>query len=523
MARGINQDSINKAVWDTANVFRGVIDPAQYKDYILVPLFWRYMSDVWADHYATYKERFGDDEERIRRRLENERFVLPEGTSFHELNAARNAENLGERINIALEAIEEANKQKLKGILTHVDFNSSANLGDVREKNRRLKQLLEEFAKPALDFSPSRFGGDDDKVRDVVGEAYIATIAHFAADAGKKAGEFYTPRPVSELLVRLMRPRPGMTVCDPACGSGTLLLRAADEVAATALREGLPSSEARNVLLAGQEVNRSTAGLAKMNMFLHGQDSARIEVGNTITAPALLTEDALTRFDIVVANPPFSLKKWGLEEAEKDKHNRFHRGLPPGSKGDYAFVSHMIETAKPLTGRIGLIAPHGVLFRGAREGVIRRRIVEENLLDAVIGLPAQLFPTTGIPVCIMVLDRAREAGGARADMDTVTFIDASRDFEPGRKMNQIGEAQIERVLAAYASGEPEERYSAIVPRAEIAANGYNLNIPRYVDTFEPEPEVDLDAVQAEIDAVEAQLAEVRGRMAGYMRELGYGG
>lgn len=518
----INQDGINRAVWDTANVFRGVIDPAQYKDYILVPLFWRYMSDVWADHYDAYKARYGDDEERIRRRLDNERFVLPEGASFHDLHAQRNADNLGERINIALEAIEEANKLKLKGILTQVDFNSSANLGETREKNRRLKQLLEDFAKPALELRPSRFGGDE-VVRDVVGEAYIATIAHFAADAGKKAGEFYTPRAVSELLVRLVRPRPGMTVCDPACGSGTLLLRAADEVAAVARREGLPENEARNVMLAGQEVNRSTAGLAKMNMFLHGQDSARIEVGNTITAPVLLTDDALTRYDVVVANPPFSLKKWGVDEAEKDRHNRFHRGLPPASKGDYAFISHMIETAKPLTGRIGLIAPHGVLFRGAREGAIRRRLVEENLLDAVIGLPAQLFPTTGIPVCIMVLDRAREAGGARADVDTVTFIDASRDFVAGRRMNSVGPEQIERVLAAYASGEAQERYSVIVTREEIAANSYNLNIPRYVDTFEPEEAVDLDAVQQEIEELETQLAAVRGRMAGYMRELGYGG
>ena len=517
----INQDSVNKAVWDTANTFRNIIDPAQYKDYILVPLFWRYMSDVWADHYAAYKERFGDDE-RVRRRLENERFVLPEGTSFHDLHGDRKADNLGERINIALEAIEEANKQKLKGILTQVDFNSSSNLGETRERNRRLKQLLEDFAKPELDFRPSRFGGDE-VVRDVVGEAYIATIAHFAADAGKKAGEFYTPRPVSELLARLVRPRPGMRICDPACGSGTLLLRAADEVAAHVRREGLPENEARNFQLYGQEVNRSTAGLAKMNMFLHGQDAARIEVGNTLTAPSLLTQDALTRFDAVVANPPFSLKKWGVEEAEKDRHHRFHRGLPPASKGDYAFISHMIETAKPLTGRVGVIAPHGVLFRGAKEGLIRRKLVEENVLEAVIGLPAQLFPTTGIPVCIVVFDRSREKGGAREKEETVVFIDASRDFVAGRKLNSIGPEQIDRIFAAYARREPVERYAAVVTREEIAAQGYNLNIPRYVDTFEPEKPVDLDAVRAEIACLERQLAETRARMDGYMRELGYGG
>ncbi len=508
------QDTVNAAAWAACDTFRGVIDPAQYKDYILTTLFHKYISDVWKDHYEEYKARFGDDEERILRRLERERFVLPPGSSFDEIHAQRNTDNIGERINIALTAIEDANKAKLEGVFRNIDFNSEIALGETRDRNRRLKNLLEDFAKPALDLRPSRVG------EDVIGETYIYLISRFASDAGKKAGEFFTPRRISELLVRLARPRPGDRICDPTCGSGSLLIRAAEEVQAAAAREKLPESEARNYALFGQEANGGTQALARMNMFLHGQDGARIEWGDTLNNPKLVEGEALLRFDVVVANPPFSLDKWGAENAARDRFRRFHRGVPPKGRGDYAFILHMIEAAKPRSGRVAVVAPHGVLFRGGAEGRIRQALVEENLIDTVVGLPAQLFPSTGIPVCLVVFDRSREAGGARAGEDGVLLVDASRDFVPGKRMNSLGPEHLDRIVETVKARAPVERYAVVASRAEIAGNGYNLNIPRYVDTFETEDGIDAAAIQREIVTLEAQLAETRKRMDGFLRELG---
>lgn len=510
-----DQKAINDAAWKACDTFRGTIDPSQYKDYILIFLFWKYISDTWADHVDAYRKQFGDDEERVRRRMERERFVLPPGTSFTELHALRKADNIGELINIAFQAIEDRNKGKLEGVMTGVDFNSTNNLGETADRNRRLQSLFGDFGTPKLDFRPSRFDGEN-QAEDAIGETYIYLVGRFASDAGKKAGEFFTPRRVSELLVRLADPQPGARICDPACGSSTLLIRAAEYVARA---QGVETQKA-DVQLFGQEATRQTQALARMNMFLHGLDGARIEWGDTLNNPKFVTGDALMRFDTVVANPPFSLDKWGAEGAANDRFHRYHRGVPPKGRGDYAFISHMVETAKPREGRVAVIAPHGVLFRGGAEGRIRQSLIEENLLDGVVGLPAQLFPSTGIPVCMVIFDRAREKGGAREDADDVMFIDASRDFVPGKKQNALSDAQLDRIVAAWRGREDVERYAAVVPRARLAENGYNLNIPRYVDTFEAEAEIDVAAVQAEIVALEAELAETRGGMDAYLKELG---
>ena len=502
MTDQLTQQQINNAAWAACDTFRGAVDPAQYKDYILVMLFLKYISDLWNDHLATYKKQFPGDETRIRRRLERERFFLPEGTSFQALYDQRNAANIGELINMALEKIEDANRAKLEGVFRNIDFNSEANLGRVKDRNRRLKNLLEDFAKPALDLRPSRV------TEDIIGECYIYLISRFASDAGKKAGEFYTPAAVSRLLAKLAAPKAGDTICDPACGSGSLLIRASEEVGS------------ENFALFGQEVNGATWALARMNMFLHAKDAARIEWCDTLNSPTLVEGDHLMRFDVVVANPPFSLDKWGAEHAADDDYKRFWRGVPPKSKGDYAFITHMIEIAKRQSGRVAVIVPHGVLFRGGAEGKIRRKLIDENLLDAVVGLPANLFTTTGIPVAILVFDRSREAGGANAARTDVLFIDASKDFDPGKTQNVMTEAHVGSILDTYRDRAEVEKYSHRATPEEIAENDYNLNIPRYVDTFEPEAEIDVAAVQKEIDKLEQELAEVRGRMKGYLKELG---
>lgn len=502
MTDQITQQQINQTAWAACDTFRGAVDAGQYKDYILVMLFLKYISDLWNDHIENYRKQYGDDEVRIRRRLERERFILPEDASFYDLHTQRNEANIGELINIALEKIEDANRAKLEGVFRNIDFNSEANLGRPKDRNRRLKNLLEDFAKPALDLRPSRV------TEDIIGECYIYLISRFASDAGKKAGEFYTPTAVSRLLARLAAPQPGNTICDPACGSGSLLIQAAQEVGSG------------NFALYGQEVNGATWALARMNMFLHARDAARIEWCDTLNSPALVEGDQLMRFDVVLANPPFSLDKWGAEDADSDQYRRFWRGVPPKSKGDYAFITHMIEIAKRQSGRVAVIVPHGVLFRGAAEGRIRQQLIEENLLDAVVGLPANLFTTTGIPVAILIFDRSREEGGANAGRRDVLFIDASREFSPGKTQNVMDEAHVARVLETYATRAEVERYSHRATPEEIAENGYNLNIPRYVDTFEPEEEIDVAAVQKDIQRIETELAEVRAKMAGYLKELG---
>jgi type I restriction enzyme M protein len=504
MTPRISQQEINDMLWKACDTFRGTIDATEYKDYILTMLFVKYISDVWQDHYDEYKKQFGNDEERIHRRLERERFVLPEEGSFYYLYDNREAANLGELINIALEKIEMANKAKLTNVFRNIDFNSESKLGNARQRNRILKHLLEDFGNPKLNLRPSRIGS-----LDIIGGAYEYLIGRFAADAGKKAGEFYTPPEVSLLLARLLDPKPGERICDPAAGSGSLLLKCANHV-----RDTYKSDDHS---LFGQEAISSTWALCMMNMFLHNENSPRIEWGDTLLEPKLIENDKLMRFEVVTANPPFSLDKWGADKSgeEAKRFNRWHRGVPPKSKGDYAFISHMIETTTQGTGRVGVVVPHGVLFRGGAEGKIRAAFIEENLLDAVIGLPPNLFFGTGIPAAILVFRRDREE---RTD---VLFIDASREFESGKNQNKMREdVEVAKIVETYRSRQTVDKYSYLADREEIRENDYNLNIPRYVDTFVEEQEVDIAAVQERIFGIERELTEVREQMAVCLKELG---
>jgi type I restriction enzyme M protein len=341
---------------------------------------------------------------------------------------------------------------------------------------------------------------------DVIGNAYEYLIGRFAAGAGKKAGEFYTPPEVSILLARLLDPQPGERICDPACGSGSLLIRCAQEVGD------------RDYMLYGQENNGSTWALAKMNMFLHDVSQARIDWCDTLRNPTLLEGDHLMRFNVVVANPPFSLDKWGKEEAEKDRWNRFHRGLAPKSRGDYAFITHMIETTytdPAENGRVGIIVPHGVLFRGASEGRIRKSLVEENLIDAVIGLPPNLFYGTAIPAAILIFKRNRTD-------DRVLFVDASRDYEQDTPQNRLRAGDLDKIVSTCLHRETISKYAYLATCDEVEENDYNLNIPRYVDTFEPEPDVDIRQTQREIAQLEERLADVQSELSAYLQELGFG-
>ncbi|WDJ88751.1 type I restriction-modification system subunit M [Xanthomonas campestris] len=496
----IAQDTINAAVWGACDTFRGTVDPSVYKDYVLTMLFLKYVSDVWQDHYDDYKTKHGDKPGLIEELLKNERFVLPHSANFYTLYDQRHRPGNGERIDKALHAIEDANLGKLRDVFQDISFNANK-LGEEQQKNDLLRHLLEDFAKPALNLRPSRIGQ-----LDIIGNAYEYLIKNFASSSGKKAGEFYTPPEVSALMARLMDPQQGDDICDPTCGSGSLLLKCG-----RLIRERTGSGK---YALYGQEAIGSTWALAKMNMFLHGEDNHRIEWGDTIRNPKLLAGNHLRDFDIVVANPPFSLEKWGHDSAGNDPHDRFRRGLPPRTKGDYAFILHMIATMRPRTGRMAVVVPHGVLFRGAAEGRIRQKLIDENLLDVVIGLPEKLFYGTGIPAAVLVFRSKKKD-------KNVLFIDASRHYQDGKNQNLLRESDLQRILDTVQTRQNVDKYAYLASPAEIAGNDYNLNIPRYVDTFEEEAEIDLMAVRREREQLKAELARLEEQMAGYLKELGY--
>lgn len=500
MTSTITQAGLNNTLWDAANSSRASVDASIYKDYALALLFFKYLSDKSKAEYGHLRERFADDTARIDAKMKTSRFYLPPESSFDDVYSKLEDDNLGEIINKALFAIEEHNKDKLAGVFS-VDFNSESILGKPQQRNKMLRDLLKDFNK--IDLS--------DIKEDIIGDSYMFLIEKFGGDAGKKAGEFFTVRSVAQLVARLARPKPGDRIADPACGSGGLLLLAGEEIK----KQG-----SNNFALYGQENTGTTYQLARMNMFLHGMDTAHLEWGDTLNNPLLVENDGLMKFDVCVANPPFSLAKWGAENADSDPYKRFWRGTPPKDKGDYAFITHMIETLKPQAGRMAVIVPHGVLFRGGAEGKIRKQLIEENLIDAVIGLAPGLFQTTGIPVAVLVIDRSREKGGARQDNKDILFIEASKQFKSGKAQNTLTEEHADKIFDTFVARQDVEKFAHVAQIDEIKENDYNLNITRYVDTFEEEEEVDIAATIKAIDDLNPQLEKLEEQMKHYLKELG---
>lgn len=512
-----NQQTINETLWKACDTFRGVINSGQYKDYILVMLFIKYLSDTYKEHLEEYTQKYNGDKVRIERTLKRERFILSEECTFDYLYSKRNESDIGQTINKALAKIEEDNKGKLREVFRNIDFNSEVILGKTPERNAMLKQLLEDFNSPELNLSPSSIGNED-----VIGNAYEYLIARFASDAGQKGGEFFTPPEVSELLARIVKPKENDRIYDPTCGSGSLLIKAANQV------------PERKVQVYGQERNGGTHSLCKMNMFLHNIDDAKIAWGDTLSNPLHLDEEGrLMKYQVIVANVPFSLDKWAkgfdsesnseitisgkkkdtfVMENSKDPYRRFEWGVPPKSKGDYAFVLHMLHSLAE-NGRMAVVLPHGVLFRGASEGKIRKKIIENNLLDAVIGLPENLFYGTSIPTVVLIFKKNRTR-------EELLFIDASKEYEKGKNQNKLRNEDIEKILNTYEAYEDIDKYSHVASRQEILKNEYNLNIPRYVDTFEDEIAVDMKTVKENIAAIKNELKEVEEQMERYLKELG---
>jgi type I restriction enzyme M protein len=453
----IKKSDLYSSIWKSCDELRGGMDASQYKDYVLTMLFIKYVSDKYAGQ-------------------EDALLVIPEGSSFADMVKLKNKKDIGDKINKQIIApIAEAND--LKGVIDQTDFNDDEKLGSGKEKVERLSNLVGIFQNEALNFADNRAGGDD-----LLGDAYEYLMRHFATESGKSKGQFYTPAEVSRILAKVIgvekADSPTDTVCDITCGSGSLLLKVADEADV-------------DITIYGQEMDNATSALAKMNMVLHNQPTAvhSIKRGNTLADPKWTNNGALKRFDFVVANPPFSYKAWtnGLDP-QNDFYNRFDGfGVPPKSNGDYAFLLHIVKSMKN-TGKAAVILPHGVLFRGNAEEEIRRNLIERGYIKGVIGLPSNLFYGTGIPACILVLDK--EHAGTR---DGIFMIDASEGYKKDGNKNRLRERDIHKVVDYFRSQSEAEGYARMVPFDEIRDNDYNLNIPRYIDTTEEEDIQDLQA------------------------------
>jgi type I restriction enzyme M protein len=530
-------EDIKNALWAGANTFRDNIDASNYKDYVLSMLFVKYLSDTFDESVENLKKDY--EGIRLERQIANLPFVLKEEYTFNYLLKNKYAVDIGSKISEALTGIESSNTI-LSGIFRGIDFNSENNLGKKEQKNPLLRTLLDDFAD--LDLRPSHIETKDNEVpADVVGDAYEYMIGEFATMAGKKAGSFFTPQQVSEVMAQIVAPQEKDRVYDPTCGSGSLLIRAAK-------KGGLDK-----VSIYGQEVNNSAISMARMNMFIHDIKDAHIAWGDTLANPQHLDSDGnLMKFECIVANMPFSKDKWAegfnpggevsVDEDETpvkankkgkkkefkmepslDRFHRFDMGVPPASKGDWAFLLHMIHSMSG-NGRVAAVAPHGVLFRGASEGRIRQAVIEKNLIDAIIGLPENLFYGTSIPACIVVFKRGRTT-------TDVLFIDASKEFKKEKAKNKLRDGtngepnDIKRIVdtyRAFVNGEnaEQEKYSHVASLSEIEENEYNLNIPRYVDTFEEEELIDLESVNKEIADIKGQIAALEKEMEQCMKELG---
>ena len=492
MSETVTLNQLKSHLWESANLLRGKIDSSDFKHYIFGLLFYKRLSDTFDEEKEKLVVKMG--EKMAKQRDMYTHFYLPNETSWSDVLST--STNIGEKINDVFAKITLENSPKLDGILDRIDFNDKEVLPDAT-----LSDLIQHFNKIPL--ANQAVSGD------VLGQAYEYLIEQFADDAGKKGGEFYTPAMVVELLVMMLKPQELESVYDPCSGSGGMLVHAANY-----LKQN--GKDPVKLFMYGQESNRNTFVIAKMNMFLHGYENAHIERGDTFLEPKHVENGQLKKFDMVLANPPWNQKNWHHEKWKSgDPFNRFPFGLPSKSSGDWAWLQLMYASLNK-GGRMGIVMDNGVLFRGSGEGKIRKQFIEKDLIEAVIGLPGNLFYNTGSPGCLVLFNDNKPENRK----GKILVIDASKDYLDAKNQNFLRQEDIDKTAAAFESFETVERYCTVADMEEIEENDYNLNISRYVDTTEPEEPVNISEVLESLKKIESERKDVQSKLDDYLREIG---
>ncbi|HOX00972.1 MAG TPA: class I SAM-dependent DNA methyltransferase [Candidatus Paceibacterota bacterium] len=485
--------TLESHLWEAANILRGPVDASDFKSFIFPILFFKRISDVYDEEYQIALSESGGDIA-YAQFAENHRFQIREGCHWNDVRATTT--NVGQAIQRSLREIEKANPNTLCGIFGDTPWSNKDRLSDAL-----LRDLIEHFSKIPL---ANKDIGDD-----VLGQAYEYLIKKFADQTNRKAGEFYTPRTVVRLMVEILDPKAGETIYDPACGTAGMLLGAIQHV-----KEAGGNVKTLWGKLHGQEKNLTTSGIARINLFLHGIEDFQVVRGDTLRDPAFFTGDSLATFDCVIANPPFSLERWGEDAWINDRYGRNFAGVPPRSSGDYAWVQHMLKSMSSATGRMAVVLPHGVLFRMGVEGKIRRAILESDKLEAIIGMGPNLFYGTGLAACILVF-RARKKPDRR---NRVLIVDASEQFKRGRNQNTLLPEHVDEILKWYAGFKSVKGAAKVVTLDEIAKNDWNLNIPRYVERVNNEKTITLDEAIGNLKTALADAYAAEDRLKGLLRK-----
>ena len=465
--KSVSLNQLESHLWEAANILRGPVDAADFKTYVFPLLFFKRISDVHDEEYeAALNESGGDEAYALF--PQNYHFQIPDNCHLNDVRTKTT--NVGQALQTAMRGIEKANPETLYGI-----FGDAAWTNKDRLPDSLLRDLIEHFSRINL--------GNQAAGTDILGQSYEYLIKKFADLTNKKAGEFYTPRSIVKLMVNMLNPKEGESIYDPACGTGGMLLEAIHHV-----RERHEDDRTLWGRLFGQEKNLTTSAIARMNLFLHGAADFQIIRGDTLRQPAFFAGDNLATFDCVIANPPFSLEKWGEEVWASDPYGRNFSGIPPGKTGDYAWVQHMIKSMAPITGRMAVVLPHGALFRMGKEGTIRKKILQMDLIEAVIGLGPNLFYGTGLAACILVLQQRKKKDRKKK----VLILDASREFKAGRAQNELLPEHVARIYGWYQDYKNVEGVARVVTLDDIADKDHNLNIPRYVEPINEQEVMTVD-------------------------------